>query len=370
MTPVGRAARRASWPALAALALMALLPLSRARGQRADSSGTIVGVVVAAETGTPLAFSLGSIPARALERLANDRGVFVITNVPAGPVELLVRHLGYSPRRVTTAVRAGAVDSVRIVLTHLAIQLGTVQVTAHRACTNPGPPKASGEPEFAALFEQLEQNADAYRLLAATYPFTYDMERRRTIQYVAGDEIVQSFDTIRVNTGVTWHYAPGDVIERSDDPRNRQVVFKIPALIHFAEPSFLANHCFYFGGRERMAGLADATGDASFIRVDFLAASRLKAPDVDGSMYIDPISYQIRRSVLRLTRIPDETPEIASVVVTTDFRTIVPSIAIANLIISTHRLWADTTRPVLPLAVHETQRLLRVNWLGVKPPGA
>lgn len=370
MPALRRAARRAIWPAIAALAIMALLPSSRARAQRPDSSGTIVGVVVAAETGAPLAFSLGSIPARGLDRLANDRGVFVITNVPAGPVEVLVRHLGYSPRRVTTTVNAGAVDSVHVVLSHLAIQLGAVQVTAHRVCTNPGPPKASSEPAFASLFEQLEQNADAYRLLAATYPFTYDMERRRTIRYVAGDEVVQNLDTIRVNTGVTWHYAPGGVVERSDDPRNRQVVFKIPALIHFAEPSFLANHCFYFGGRERVAGLADATGEASLIRVDFLAASRLKAPDVDGSMYIDPVSYQIRRSVLRLTRIPEETPEIASVVVTTDFRTIVPSIAIASLITSTHRLWADTTRPVLPLAVHETQRLLRVDWLNIKPPGA
>ena len=105
------------------------------------------------------------------------------------------------------------------------------------------------------------------------------------------------------------------------------------------------------------------------LRVDFLAASRIKAPDVDGSMYIDPTTFQIRRSVLRLTRIPEETPQIASVTVVTEFRAIVPSIAIPSSISSTHRLFADSTRPVLPMAAYETQRLIHVTFLKTKPAG-
>jgi hypothetical protein len=139
-------------------------------------------------------------------------------------------------------------------------------------------------------------------------------------------------------------------------------VFNIPALIHFADPSFLANHCFFYGGRDT------ADGSAA-LRIDFLAASRIKVPDVDGSMYIDPVTYQIRRSVLRLTRVPPETPEIVSVSVVTEFRTIVPSISIVSSISSVNRLAADSTRPVLPMAAYETQRLLGVTFLKTKPGG-
>lgn len=56
-------------------------PLAAVRAQRADSTGTILGVVVSADGGARLGNSMASIPARGIERLANERGEFVITNV-------------------------------------------------------------------------------------------------------------------------------------------------------------------------------------------------------------------------------------------------------------------------------------------------
>ena len=348
------------WHIVASVAVL-MAPMAASRGQRADSTGTIAGVVVAKEGGAPLPYSIVSIPSRGLERLTNERGEFVFAT-SAGTVELLVRHLGYSPANVATTVRAGLVDSMRVGLSRLAVQLGAVQVRAGRVCTKPGPPNAATDPAFAAVFDQLRQNADQYRLLSQTYPFIYEMERRSSIRYVSGEVTIQSIDTVRLGTGVGWRYTPGSVVERSEGLRNRQVVFNIPALIHFADASFLANHCFFSGGRD--------TADAlPALRVDFLAATRIRTPDVDGSIYLDPTTFQIRRSVLRLTRIPDETPQIASVTVITEFRAVVPSIAIASSISSTHRLFADSTRPVLPMAAYETQRLLHVTFLKTKPGG-
>jgi hypothetical protein len=353
---------------VAATTLVLLLSAQSARAQqRPNSTGTIIAIVTAAESGAPLSYSTLSVETRHIERLTSDRGDVALRDLAPGAVELLVRHLGYSPRRVNVVVRAGASDTIRVALTHIAVSLDAMRVTAKRTCTQPGPPRASTDAAFATVFSQLEVNAQAYHALAAEYPFTYDMQRRSVVRFVAGDESVQRFDTTRVNGAMNWHYAPGDVVEIGPDPMNRQVVLNIPSLIHFAEPAFLNNHCFYYGGVER----TDNGRDTSLaIRIDFLAWSRITAPDIDGSLYLDPATYQIVRSVLRLTKIPEETPQIATVTVTTVFQTVVPSIAIPRAIQSVHQLKVDSTRAVLPATAYETQRLVRVQFLGPVPAGA
>jgi hypothetical protein len=332
-----------------------------ATSQRPDSSAAIVGVVTAAATQEALANSIVAIPSLGVERLTNASGRFALRGLAPGSYELLVKHLGYSPSRMTVTARAITTDTVRVRMSRLAVRLTAMQVRAKTACTNPGPPRAALDQAFAAVFDQLELNADAYRVLSQAYPFTYDMERDTRIRYVSGEEVVQRLDTVRIGTGLKWQYVPGKIVDRSEDPRNRQVVLMIPALIHFAEAAFVSTHCFSYGGMDT------ADGSAA-IRIDFAAAARIKAPDVDGSMYLDPASFQIRRSVIRLTKIPEETPEIASVVVVTEFRVLVPSIAIAASISSVHALLTDLTRPVLPMTVYENQRLLKVTFLKGSPP--
>lgn len=335
--------------------------------QRPDSTGTIIAIVTAEGSGVPLGYSTVSVAARKIERLTNDQGELVVRGLTPGAVELLVRHLGYSPRRVNVVARAGASDTIRVVLTHIAVSLDAMQVNAQRTCTQPGPPRSSVNAAFATVFSQLELNAVAYRALAAQYPFTYDMQRQSVVRYVDGAESLQRFDTVRVNGAMNWHYTPGGVVDVVSDPKNRQVTLNVPSLIHFAEPGFLSNHCFYYGGMER---IADGRDTSRAIRIDFLAWSRIKAPDIDGSLYLDPVTYQIVRSVLRLTKIPEETPQIATVTVTTVFQTIVPSIAIPRAIQSVHQLEVDSTRAELPATANEVQRLIRVEFHGAVPAGA
>ena len=95
------------------------------------------------------------------------------------------------------------------------------------------------------------------------------------------------------------------------------------------------------------------------MRIDFSASVEIKPPDVSGSIYLDRETFQIRRSTLRLTRVPDETPQISAVEVVTDFREVVPSIAVPSIIRSVHVLYTDRTRPMLPDTAYEIQRMRR-----------
>lgn len=342
------------------LSLAAAATAVRAQVAAPRDSGSIAGVVVSRDAGAPLPYSVVSIPALGRERFTNDRGSFVLAGVPAGSVRLLIRHIGYAPVELSVEARAGRTDTVRIQLTKLAIELNRVTVHGLGRCVAPGPPSASADPAFAAIFEQLRENADRYRLLADSYPFAYSMERMSTIHYVSGEAIITALDTATIGTGAHWRYAPGTLVVEATGPNSRQVLFNIPTLLQFAERSFLDNHCFANAG-------ADVVNGYAVVRIDFTAAAKIKPPDVSGSIYLDRETFQIRRSTLRLTRVPDETPQIAAVEVVTDFGEVVPSISIPSTIRSVHVLHTDRTRPILPDTTYETQRMLHVSFLRSKP---
>jgi hypothetical protein len=351
--------RRCWWTFL--LAASALHGVVRAQAPaRTDSTGTLVGVVVSKETGVPLPYSVVNLPAAGRERFTNDRGEFVLSGVPAGAARLVVRHIGYTPATVVFQVGVGATDTVRVQLNKLAVALERVTVNGLGRCTAPGPPSATADPTFAAIFEQFRENADRYRLLADSNPFAYAMERKSAVHYVSGETVVTSIDTANIGTGARWKYVPGTLVVEATGPRSRQVLFNIPTLLQFADRSFLDNHCFANAG-------ADVVDGHAVVRIDFTAAARIKPPDVSGSIYLDRETFQIRRSTLRLTRVPDETPQIAAVEVVTDFVDIVPSIAVPSTIRSVHVLHTDRTRPVLPDTAYETQRMVRMAFLRGRP---
>ncbi len=68
--------------------------------------------------------------------------------------------------------------------------------------------------------------------------------------------------------------------------------------------------------------------DSSFIRVDVVATDQIKNADVDGSIYLHPTTFQIRRTVLGLSKPVKQLPELAGLEVTTDFKGVLPSISI------------------------------------------
>ena len=271
-----------------------------------------------------------------------------------------MRHLGYTPVDLSVTVHAGQVDTVHVQLVHIAVKLAVVHVRALPECKNPGVPKASADSAFATVFDQLHQNADQYRLLADAYPFVYTVERTMSVTLVSGDTRIEGIDTLVMESASQWKYHPGAVVSRAPRSSFGPMMMSIPTLVHFADKVFLENHCFYNGGLETVEG-------TDLLRIDFNAAARIKDPDVDGVMYLDPTSFQIRRSVLRLSRIPKEIRGLEKTEAVTYFGEVLPSIPLIAGILSINEFQPNERQPKALASATETQRLMRVQFLKGMP---
>jgi hypothetical protein len=157
-------------------------------------------------------------------------------------------------------------------------------------------------------------------------------------------------------------YAPGSVVSRYRNAVNRfESAVNLPTLVNFAEPAFQANHCFAFGGVETIDGRPLA-------RIDYLAADRITTPDVDGAIYLDTATFQIRLVTLTLTQIPAAFANIDRVTVATRFREIAPSISVIDRVTAANVL--APSRGANPTVENtEEQRLLEFRFVNNAPSG-
>ncbi|TVR67648.1 MAG: SusC/RagA family TonB-linked outer membrane protein, partial [Gemmatimonadales bacterium] len=110
----------------AALVLALLLHLPAA----AQQTGTVDGVVSAAETGQPLAGAQVTVEGTTLGTLTGADGTFSLSNVPAGTQNLEVRFIGFATTRQEVEVVAGEVVEVTFRIEQQAIGLEGIVVTA------------------------------------------------------------------------------------------------------------------------------------------------------------------------------------------------------------------------------------------------
>jgi len=323
-------------------------------------SGAIVGRVTVKDGASPLAYSVASIESLGRERFADEQGEFHFVDLPAGPLRIRVRHVGYVPVDVPVTVRGGIVDTVNVALTHIAVRLSTVQVRGYPECKNPGAPAMADDSAFATVFDQLRQNADQYRLLTNEYPFTFAVERMMATATYGGQIRTERVDTLSLASVNQWKYKPGAVVTSEGRLFHRSFILNLPTLVSFADTTFIANHCFYNGGLETVDG-------TELLRIDFIAASRIRDPDVDGAMYLDPTSFQIRRSLLHLSKIPRGVNGLAEVDVTTLFGELFPSVPVIAAVSSVNEFTTNRPRFDTPVRGLEEQRLIAVNFLKSRP---
>jgi hypothetical protein len=314
------------------------------------------GTVVSAEAGQPLGYSIVELrPARG-QQFTTASGTFAFSTLQPGTYLLSVRQIAYTPVDTLIVVPENGETVVRVALRHLAIELPPVTVAAAQ-CTKPGPPEAS-DTALRAVFDQLQENARRYELLADSYPFRYTLEIAERTVSQRGDTGEPEIRRLRFYSSDNHSYAVGRVVEPAwgpwGDPANTLVIHSAE-LQDLGNARFIANHCF------RLAGL-DTIGGDTLVRVDFEAAKRL-GPDMSGSAYLHPTTYELRYTVTSLTR--PERSELANVRAMsfrTRFRNIAPGVPLQDSLtaITTYRYGGRTKI--------DTQRTLDVRFDRHPPP--
>jgi TonB-linked SusC/RagA family outer membrane protein len=120
---------------ITALALaIGAAPLA-AQQQEAAGVGTIEGTVREQTTGRPVELAQVHIVGKNIGASTNRDGVYRITNVPVGPVELRIRMVGFTPTSRTVTVTAGSSQKVDFALSPSAVQLEAIVTTGTAGAT-------------------------------------------------------------------------------------------------------------------------------------------------------------------------------------------------------------------------------------------
>lgn len=270
------------------------LALNAAQAQHA----TVSGRIVLRDNGQPLGYTTIALLSQGRQTLASDSGTFTL-HVSPGEVRLRFKRIGFVPKDTAFTLAAGDVARVRIEMTRLVIQLPEVVVDG--TCTDRTP--LDQQPvSLAALFDQVKQNAERMRLLAAEKPFDVRLVRvngyRDRDNKVVGDG--SWTDTVTRSPLPEVPYKPRgviyDAVVPQGDGRNRGV--KLPELPDLADTAFTNNHCFNYAGQTRFEG-------DSVIRVDFEPVPWLaQEVDIEGYVYLRVSDYQLVGLVSWLNRIP------------------------------------------------------------------
>jgi hypothetical protein len=310
------------------------------------------------EAGTPLENTLVSIPAEGASRFTNLGGVVTLANLEPKRVLVQIRRIGFQPRDTTVALVAGTTTSVEVVLARVALRLAAVRVTAQPRCDAPGAPVNDDDAALIAAFEQLRMNASQYIALVHSYPFASLVHSYYGYQKHDSAEVFTHVDSAVISGIPRWRYAPGRVVTRQTERGRRGEFFMhLPTVEVFADSVFIANHCFHNGGVATLK-------DSSYFLIDFAAASTIRTPDIEGTIYLHPVTLQVRRTVLRLTAAPP-IRMMTGLEVTTDFAEVARSIPIINRVYSRQTFDSRAAVPVL----FEEQRLMRVQFHGARPAG-
>ena len=272
---------------ISVVAGLCMLTALRSAGAQAVVSGQVIERV----SGEPLSGASITVVSHGTQLLTRESGAFRLA-LPPGEVRLRFRRIGFAPRDTAFTVAASDTVRVRIEMARLAIRLPAVSV--HGRCTDATP----FEPRPAildTLFDQVRQNAEALRLMAAERPFVLRVARNGGLR--PKDTTVAPIyeDTLDMAPLPDVPYRPRRVVRPIVHRGKSALGISMPQLSDLADTAFLNNHCLWYAGQTRFEG-------DSVIQVDFEPVARLaKVADLAGSIYLRADGYQLVGMVSNLT---------------------------------------------------------------------
>ena len=295
--------------------------------------GAVSGTVRASDDGRVLGY--GAVVAEAVgrEQLTTDRGTFLLANLPARQLTLRFRRIGYLPWDTVVVVPANDTLRIDVALSPLSRTLEPMRVQVSRRRVKLSAECAhdtgtAGGWRLIDLLDQVVQNAEQYRLLVKSHPFSLrftlahltrhtDGRVQRTPPTLPG---IGATEQVVLVASATPVYRPGAVFR---SVRGVDEVF-VPELQDFASEAFVSKHCFRYDGDT----LIDGT---TFIRVSFEPTTELTTADVRGRFTLRGDGFTLAAVEMETTGIPAQfARSFSSIRVNTEFTELLPNIAVLS----------------------------------------
>lgn len=352
--------------AVRALAMVGLVlgPAAAQDTARAEQAGAPIALrvqVVMEMGGAPLGYSVVSLPEQGVERFTDPNGVVTVPVARPGRIRLVAKRLGFVPRDTAVEISAAPGQHVIVALTRVSFELEPVEVVAWPPCRRPGFPRRGGDAQVRGIVEQLRQNAERFRLLTTTYPFSYKSERELSRRVLNGATVIERVDTILVAGAPDWRYEPGRIVSRDRADGTRGWYMHIPILSDLAEDRFIDNHCYHVAGLE-------VKEREELLRVDIVAAQRLRGPDVNVTVWLDPTGFQLRYATFTLSRIPPQFRDLMHLVSRVSYVEVAPFIPVMHETVA-ENLMRTGSAGREATAYLERQRIVELTFYGERPGG-
>lgn len=251
-----------------------------------SGNAPLPGVVVA------LLDSASGVVARSL---TNERGEYRVVAPGAGTYTLRTLRIGYRPstsRPISVVAGQDVVHAVAVAT--IAVALDTMRVAERPSCRIDRDSAATTfavweQVRTALTAAQLTASARALRTTIVTYDRTLDRDFRRVRDQTAS--ITTGFVT------QPWRTLAPDALRRSgyvvDDPGGLTTYYA-PGLDMLVASAFLEDHCF------RLAAAAPGELGLAFTPI----ASRKDVAEIEGTLWLDRATAELRRLSYRYANIP------------------------------------------------------------------
>lgn len=273
----------------AATALLATQPLS---------AQVVSGAVTTTPNLTPLAGALITLlrAGKVVDRSVSDSlGSYVVRARTPGAHELLVKRIGTQPLRVQVdSLGIGEARRVDLVMSAIPVPLATVHVKE--------PDRCGGEAiQAESTARLLDEALSALRLTQLTGQRGVRAELRRYKRLLDPKTEVVKEESLAVLRGIYrrpfFSYSPeqmaatGFVWQGPDGA----VTFMAPDAELLSSDWFVATHCFRAVSHE---------SDSSMIGLALHASNRVTHPDLDGVLWFDRVTAELRLLEARYTHLP------------------------------------------------------------------